>query len=110
MSVAAERGVAGSTLEMYRHALGVRREHGAFGDGPLEWLLHTSDLLAVRRTASDGSAAIAAINLSTEPARLPAEWGTDVLAASGDDVAVLAVGDSADVLALGGETAVWLRV
>lgn len=108
MAVAAERGVAGSTWEMYQHALGVRREHGAFGDGPLEWLLHTPDLLAVRRTATDGSAAIAVINLSTEPARLPAEWGTDVLAASGDETAVLAVGDSADVLALGGETAVWL--
>jgi alpha-glucosidase len=108
MSVAAERGAAGSTWEMYRHALAVRREHGAFGDGPLEWLLHTPDLLAVRRTATDGSAAIAVINLSTEPARLPAEWGTDVLAASGDETAALAVGDSADVLALGGETAVWL--
>lgn len=109
ITVEAEQGVAGSTWEMYRHALRIRRDEPALGEGPMEWLAHTDDMLAVRRTASDGSRVIAAINLSTEPIRLPAEWGTDVLAASSDDVAGLSDGDASAVLAVGGETAVWLR-
>ena len=59
------------------------------------------------------------LNLGTEPLRLPVSFGTDLLLASGPDVAVLSDdalaidSDSADteteILVIGGETAAWLR-
>jgi alpha-glucosidase len=109
LSVESEDGDPASTLELYRHALRVRRAQAALGEGPLEWLEHTPELLALRRTGADGSAVISVINLGTGTVRLPAEWGTEVLAASNEDVAGLTVDDSGSVLAIGGETAVWLR-
>jgi alpha-glucosidase len=110
LTVESEDGDASSTLELYRHALRVRRAEAALGEGPLEWLEHTPDLLALRRPGTGGASdVIAVINLGTQTVRLPAEWGTDVLAASTGDVAGLAVDDSGPVLAVGGETAVWLR-
>ncbi|MFF5175041.1 alpha-amylase family glycosyl hydrolase [Micromonospora sp. NPDC000089] len=42
-----QRGVAGSTYEMYRTALGLRREHG-LGRGTLEWLSTGDEVLAFR--------------------------------------------------------------
>jgi hypothetical protein len=40
---------------------------------------------------------------------LPAAWGTDVVLASDDDVAELDIDDGEISLAIGSETAVWLR-
>ena len=40
--------------------------------------------------------------------RLPAEWGVEVVAASSDDVAVLATDDGLEAVAVGSETALWL--
>ncbi len=56
LSVARQLGVEGSTLEMYRTALRVRRAEPSLGDGALEWLDHLGDVLAIRRVAADGSA------------------------------------------------------
>ena len=108
LSVEAERGVPGSTLEFYRQALRTRRTETALGEGPLDWLSAPTQVLAAQRTAPDGSAIISVLNLAESPAILPSDWGT-VLLASDDDVAELDTHEGAPALAIGGETAVWLR-
>ncbi len=108
LSVASELGVEGSTLEMYRQALRLRRTSPSLGEGPLEWLDAPEGLLAMRRAAPDGSGTIVAINLSDAAVRLPASWGVDVRLASSEDVAVLATDAGVESLAVGGETALWL--
>jgi alpha-glucosidase len=108
LSVAAETGVAGSTLEMYRAALHIRRSSDAFGEGPLSWLRTDDDVLACERPDADGTTVVCVLNLGELAITLPAEWGSDVLLASSDDVAVLEV-DGEESLVLGGETALWLR-
>ena len=108
LSVESERGIEGSTLELYRQALRIRRESPSLGEGPLEWLDAPEGVLAIRRTAPDGSATTAVINLGDFAVHLPAQWGVDVRLASSDDVAVLATEPNVESLAVGGETALWL--
>jgi len=109
LSVEAESGVPGSTLELYRQALRIRKAEAALGEGPLEWLPAPEHVLAAQRTAPDGSAVISILNLAETAAVLPAAWGTDVVLASDDDVAELDIDDGEISLAIGSETAVWLR-
>ena len=109
LSVGAETGVPGSTLELYRQALRIRKAEAALGEGPLEWLPAPEHVLAAQRTAPDGSAVISILNLAETAAVLPAAWGTDVVLASDDDVAELDIDDGEISLAIGSETAVWLR-
>ena len=45
LSVAAQRGDAGSTLEVYRRALAVRKELEGLGDGEMEWRRSAPGLL-----------------------------------------------------------------
>ena len=106
-SVAAESGVDGSTLEMYRQAIALRRAEGALGEGPFTWLDVEGDALAFRRPSPSGDV-ICVLNLSEQPLRLPAAWGTALLLASSDDVADLTDGDEESTV-IGGETAAWLR-
>jgi alpha-glucosidase len=108
LSVERERGAAGSTLEMYRLALRIRRAAPSLGEGPLTWLEAPDDVLALRRTGPDGSAVTCAVNLGEASVRLPAEWGVEVVAASSDDVAVLATDDGLEAVVMGSETALWL--
>ena len=72
-----QRGVAGSTYELYRTALRLRREH-ALGGGELTWV---DGAAAGLLTAANGDLLIVA-NLGSEPAPLPE--GAELLAASGD--------------------------
>ncbi|MEU9824492.1 glycoside hydrolase family 13 protein [Micromonospora chersina] len=52
LSVAAQAGVTGSTLELYRAALRIRREHPALaGTDGITWLETEPGVLAFRRTA-----------------------------------------------------------
>lgn len=94
LSLEAERGVDGSTWEMYRAALALRRTHPALGEGPLEWLELDGDALALCRVPAgqdaESSALICVINFGEMPIHLPAEWGVDVLLASGENLAILA--------------------
>ncbi len=108
LTVESEHGVDGSTLEMYRQALRIRRASPSLGEGPLEWLDAPEGVLAFRRSAPDGSATIAVVNLGDAAVHLPADWGIDVRLASGEDVAVLATDDDGESLAVGAETALWL--
>jgi alpha-glucosidase len=73
-SVEAQEGVTGSTLELYRSALRLRREHLA-GDEELEWVDLGPDVVAFRR----GSGVVCVVNFGADPVDLPAG---DVLLAS----------------------------
>jgi alpha-glucosidase len=76
-ALAGQRGVAGSTYEMYREALRLRRGY-SLGDGSLDWLPDTGiDEVSFR----NGEVLVIA-NLGDEPVELPV--GARVLLASGD--------------------------
>ncbi|MFF4954927.1 glycoside hydrolase family 13 protein [Streptomyces chattanoogensis] len=91
-SVEAQTGDPASMLELYRRALGLRRDHQALGDGSLTWLDAPAGVLAFRR--EPGFACI--VNLSAEPYRLPEH-----------DAVLLASGPVEDGR-LAPDTAVWL--
>lgn len=89
LSVEAQTGVPGSTLELYRTALRVRREHPGLGAGEaVEWLEAPEGVLAFRR---DGFACTA--NTTGEPVRLPAPGrlllSSEPVRAGGDGTAEL---------------------
>jgi alpha-glucosidase len=76
-ALAGQRGVAGSTYELYREALRLRRGY-SLGDGNLDWLPDTGiDEVSFR----NGEVLVIA-NLGDEPVELPT--GARVLLASGD--------------------------
>ncbi len=66
LSAAAQAGVEGSTLEMYRSALRLRAQH-LKGDEDLEWLDSAKDVLSFRR----GSGVVCIVNFGTKPVKLP---------------------------------------
>ncbi len=89
-----QRGVEGSTYELYRAGLRLRREHG-LGTGELTWVDGAAPGLL---TAANGDVLVIA-NLGSEPAALPE--GAELLVASGE-------------LTLDGrlpvDTSAWLRI
>jgi alpha-glucosidase len=69
----AQAGVPGSTLELYRSALGLRRER-ALGGGGLEWLAgFGDDVVAFRTFHADGTGVVVLANLGTDAVALPAD-------------------------------------
>jgi alpha-glucosidase len=76
-ALAAQRGVAGSTYELYREALRVRRAYG-LGAGTLAW----SDGYGPDVVAFRNGEVLALANLGAEPVELPA--GARVVLASGE--------------------------
>ena len=91
MSVAAQDGIEGSTLEFYRGALAARREH-MVGDAQLTWIDLGEDILAYQR----GSGVTCIVNMRTEPVELP---DGEILVTSGD----------IDGRSLAPDRAVWIR-
>ncbi|WP_371478049.1 glycoside hydrolase family 13 protein [Kitasatospora sp. NBC_00315] len=72
LSVEAQTGDPTSTLELYRSALAVRREHPALGAGTeLTWLDAPEGVLAFRRDSAAGSFVCTA-NTGSEPVRIAA--------------------------------------
>ncbi|MGC5332777.1 glycoside hydrolase family 13 protein [Micromonospora sp. DT62] len=69
LSVAAQAGVPGSTLELYRTALGIRREHPALAAdaGGVTWLEAGPGVLAFSRAAGD-TVLTCVVNISGAPA------------------------------------------
>jgi alpha-glucosidase len=94
LSVAAQSGVDGSTLELYRAALGLRR--GLRGE-TLDWLDSDDAVLAFRREYDGAGAVVCMVNLGAEPTGLPA----------GE---LLLVSDALTAGSLPADTAAWLRV
>lgn len=93
-AAAAQDGVAGSSLELYRAALAIRNRHAALGDGTMTWLATPAEVLAFTR--EPGFACW--VNLGQEPVGLP--QGVSVLVCSGE---LTADGK------LPSDTAVWLE-
>ena len=98
-----QSGVEGSTLELYKLALRLRRSLG-LGSGELEWLsteelgeVDASNLVAFR----NGTVTVIG-NTGSEPVALPASLGSTVLLSSGP------LGGSAEARTLPGDTTVWL--
>jgi alpha-glucosidase len=96
LSVEAQTGVEGSTLELYRAALRVRRDTPALGDGPMRWLPAGPGVLAFERAGS-ASRVACVVNLSEAPVPLPPY-----------DVLLVASGPLTTGGALPPDTAVWL--
>ncbi|WBB65073.1 glycoside hydrolase family 13 protein [Micromonospora sp. WMMD812] len=82
LSVAAQTGVPGSTLELYRDALRIRREHPALSAdaGGVTWLETEPGVLAFARAAGD-AVLTCVVNLSGSPA-LVAGYGEPVVASA----------------------------
>ena len=76
LSVAAQQGDPGSTLELYRSALAARAQHVQH-DEVMEWLDLGADVLAFRR----GSGVVCVVNYGNRPIELPAG---DLIVASTD--------------------------
>jgi alpha-glucosidase len=101
-----------TTLNFYRDALAQRCEEPATGDGELEWRMDeftipNDSILAYRRPHP--TAPLTCI-MNTEGGmwKVPQVFGTDVLVASGPEVAVVDSGDG-EHLVIGPETCVWVR-
>ena len=77
LTVAAQLGDSGSTLELYRAALRIRRAHPALGDGTLRWLDAPEGALVFAR--EPGFTCV--VNVSAGPVAAPA--GARLLLASG---------------------------
>ena len=94
-SVEAQTGVPGSTLELYRTALSVRREQPSLGPGDsVEWLKSPEGVLTFRRGDF-----VCVANTTGEPVRIPA-YG-DILVTNGE--VTVADGEAK----LPGDTTVW---
>ncbi|MEV0808148.1 glycoside hydrolase family 13 protein [Micromonospora sp. NPDC050200] len=80
LSVAAQTGVAGSTLELYRAALRIRHEHPALAGtiGGVTWLEGGPGMLAFHRTGGD-TTLTCVVNISGAPA-LVEGYGRPVVA------------------------------
>ncbi|WP_137989656.1 glycoside hydrolase family 13 protein [Streptomyces vilmorinianum] len=71
LSVAAQHADPSSTLELYRHALRLRREHPALGAGEtVEWLDVPEGVLAFRRRAEGGDVVVT-LNTTDRDVDLP---------------------------------------
>ncbi len=92
MTAQHQSGTPGSTLELYRAALRLRREQPSFRGETLRWLDAPEGVLAFER----GPDLRCAVNLSAEPFSLPRNWG------------VLLASDRLDGGKLPSDTTVWL--
>jgi len=113
LSVTCQDGDDASTLTLYRRTLARRRAEPALGDGPMRWLDDApAQVLALQRYTLEEEtrepSVLVIVNTGEQPATLPADWGTDLLVASGPEVAIVSDGERESV-ALGAATAVWLR-
>ncbi|MFE6163561.1 glycoside hydrolase family 13 protein [Streptomyces sp. NPDC056486] len=71
LTVEAQEGDPASTLEFYRGALAVRREHPALGAGrDVEWLDAPQGVLSFRR-ATAGGTFVCTVNLNSVPVTIP---------------------------------------
>jgi alpha-glucosidase len=96
LSVEAQVGVEGSTLELYRRALHVRRE--TLRGSAMTWVDGPAGVLTFRRDTPGPGEVLVVVNTGGDSVPLPAY--DEVLVGSGE----------LDDIGLPGDTAVWLRV
>jgi alpha-glucosidase len=97
LAVARQQGVPGSTLELYRTLLGLRREH-RLGRGELTWLDLGEDVVAFEVTTETGAPVRLIANVGGPNVPLPA------------DAEVLVVSQDVDLAdGLPADCAAWLR-
>lgn len=99
LTVAAQSGIADSTLEMYRAALRLRHNESALGDGPMQWLESPTDVVAFTRPGSPD--VVCVMNLGTTATR----WPTHELLLASDP----RVTHEGTEIVLPPSTAAWLR-
>ena len=116
LSVAAQQRDPVSTLNLYRELLRVRRTQSALHSTGMVWLAEFADsptTLGLRRFAEGSPAVDVIVNLSDRSLRVPPSLGTQVLVASGPEVAVLEESnpdtDNRCRLVIGPNVCVWLR-
>ncbi len=98
LSVAAQAGAEGSTLEHYRSALRIRRAHNALGEGPMRWCSgEDDDVLVLERGDGATGRLVCVVNVGATAVDLPAY-----------DEVLLASGPLTDTGQLSSDTAVWL--
>ncbi len=101
-----------TTLNFYRDALAKRREEHATGDGELEWRMSEfttpNDSILAYRRPHPTSPLTCIVNTDGGMWKVPQVFGTEVLVASGPQVAIVDSGDG-EHLVLGPETSVWVR-
>ncbi|MGW3490634.1 glycoside hydrolase family 13 protein [Streptomyces sp. NPDC001054] len=103
LSVEAQTGAAGSTLEFYRAALALRRAQPALGAGTeVTWLDAPECVLALRREAADGRPVVVTAHTGSAPVTVPSPG--EALLSSGD---TLPVADAAGNVVLAPDTTVW---
>ncbi|MFI6347081.1 glycoside hydrolase family 13 protein [Streptomyces sp. NPDC050560] len=101
LSVEAQTGTPGSTLELYRAALAARREHPALGAGDsVEWLAAPGGVLAHRRTGG-GRTLVCVTNTTGAAVRVPA-YGAVLLASGPEEIRVCD-----GIAEVPGDTTVW---
>lgn len=101
-----------TTLNFYRAALAQRRKELATGDGELQWrmgeFVTPNDSILAYRRPHPVSPLTCIVNTAGGVWNVPHSFGTQVLVASGPEVAVVDSGDG-EHLVLGPETSVWVR-
>jgi alpha-glucosidase len=99
LSVAEQTGDPASTLELYRNALRVRREHADLGAGDaVEWLPAPDGVVAFRRGAF-----VCTANTTAHPAELPSAHGRVLLSSRSGG----GPGDGGEGTILPADTTVW---
>ncbi|WP_405580761.1 glycoside hydrolase family 13 protein [Streptomyces sp. NBC_01190] len=119
LSVDAQTGDPESTLELYRAAIALRREHPALGAGTgVTWLDTPAGVLAFRRDSPDGQSLVCTVNLTGAPVILPAT-GRELLSSGVPATAVpvapapagpTGASDSAHHVAIAADTAIWWAI
>jgi alpha-glucosidase len=114
LSVAAQSGDPDSTLEMYRSALRLRREHPALGAGTeVEWLAAPEGVLAFRRRGEGGRDFACTVNLTGDPVVVAAP-GRPLLSSGAAPVPVDPAaepgGERTPRAAIAADTAIWWAI
>ncbi|MVO83960.1 DUF3459 domain-containing protein [Streptomyces sp. p1417] len=123
LTVEAQEGDPASTLELYRAALALRRDHPALGAGrSVQWLAAPEGVLAFRRTAADAGRAadgagtdragggaqgiVVTVNLTDGPVTVPCP-GTAVLSSLKSRVPAADLAGSGSDVVLPPDSTVW---
>ncbi|WP_328913079.1 MULTISPECIES: glycoside hydrolase family 13 protein [unclassified Streptomyces] len=114
LSVEAQTGDRDSTLELYRAALAVRREHPALGAGTsVTWLDAPEGVLSFRRDSAGGGF-VCTVNVTGAPATIPRPGrvllSSGTAADAGADTDAAVDGDSAPTVTIAADTAIWWAI